>query len=85
MGQTWADDSTRVAHVVILTCFCFIALVAVVFRLWARKIQRSRLEMNDYLCIVGLVCSLFVAAIRKSANYDILGAYAGVISVHNAL
>ena len=55
MADCFACDSTRVMHVCVLSAFSFVALVSVIFRLWARKIQRLKLELNDYLCIVGLV------------------------------
>ena len=42
-------------HVAVLSVFSFLALVAVIFRLWGRKIQRNVWEANDYLVIVGLV------------------------------
>lgn len=51
----FSQDSTRVMHVAVLSVFSFLALVAVIFRLWARKIQRNKWETNDYLVIVGLV------------------------------
>ena len=56
MEQTpFSQDPTRVVHVAILSVFSFLALVAVILRLWARKIQRHKWEANDYLIIVGLV------------------------------
>ena len=55
MGDSFAADPTRVMHVAVLSVFCFFALVAVIFRLWARRVQRARWEVNDYLCIVALV------------------------------
>ena len=51
-------DSTRVVHVCVLSAFSFAALVSVVFRLCSRNIQKTRLELNDYLCIAGLVYTL---------------------------
>lgn len=51
----FSRDPTRVTHVVVLSVFSFLAVVAVIFRLWARKIQRNIWEVNDYLVIVGLV------------------------------
>ena len=44
-------------HVCVLSAFSFAALISVLFRLCARKIQMIRLELNDYLCIAGLVCT----------------------------
>lgn len=55
MSDAFAADQTRVAHVIVLSVFCFLALVAVIFRLWARRVQRARWALNDYLCVVGLV------------------------------
>ena len=52
----FSQDPTRVTHVVVLSVFSFLAIIAVIFRLWARKIQRNTWEANDYLVIVGLVC-----------------------------
>lgn len=54
----FSQDSTRVMHVVLLSVFSFLAVAAVLFRLWARKIQRNRWEANDYLVIVGLIWAL---------------------------
>lgn len=51
----FSQDPTRVMHVAVLSVFSFLALFAVIFRLWARKIQRNVWEANDYLVIVGLV------------------------------
>lgn len=53
----FGDDPTRVTHVIILSVFSVLALVAVIFRLWARKIQRHIWELSDYLIIVALVGS----------------------------
>lgn len=58
MADCFSCDSTRVMHVSVLLVFSFVAFVSVVFRLWARKIQRIRLELNDYICVVGLVFTL---------------------------
>ena len=58
MAQSVEQSSSRVTHVVVLSVFSFFALVAVIFRLWARKVQRSRLELNDYLCVTGLVSAV---------------------------
>ena len=51
----FSHDPTRVMHVVILSVFSFLALIAVIFRLWARKIQKKVWEANDHLIIFGLV------------------------------
>ena len=55
-------DSAKTMHVSVLSVFAFLALVSVIFRLWARRIKKIRLEMSDYLCFAG-----FVHAIPKSA------------------
>lgn len=55
MSDAFAADPARVSHVVVLSIFCLFAILAVVFRLWARKMQRARWELNDYLCVVALV------------------------------
>lgn len=47
----------RVMHVCVLSAFSFTALVSVISRLCARKIRKIELELDDYLCIVGLVRS----------------------------
>ena len=51
----FSQDPTRVMHVIILSVFSFVALISVIFRLWARKLQKNIWEANDYLVIVGLV------------------------------
>ena len=51
----FSQDPTRVMHVAVLSVFSFVALVAVVLRLWARKLNKNVWEANDYLVIVGLV------------------------------
>lgn len=48
-------DPSKATHVSVVTVFGFLALISVIFRLWARMIKRVRLELNDYLCIGGLV------------------------------
>lgn len=52
---SFTEDPTRIMHIIVLSIFSFLAVVAVVFRLWARKIQRNIWELSDYLVIVGLV------------------------------
>ena len=58
MADCLTCDSARVMHVCVLSAFSLAALVFVVFRLCARRIQKIKLELNDYLCIVGLVCCM---------------------------
>lgn len=44
-----------IMHIAVMSVFSFLAISAVVLRLWARKIKRNVWELNDYLIIVGLV------------------------------
>ena len=52
---SFSDDPTRVAHVAVIAVFSFLAVLAVILRLWARRIQRMHLDLSDYLIIVALV------------------------------
>lgn len=51
----FSQDPARVTHVAVLSVFSFVAVAAVVLRLWARKLSKNVWEANDYLVIVGLV------------------------------
>ena len=51
----FSQDPARVMHVVVISVFSFLALVAVIFRLWARAIPEPAWGTNDYLIVVGLV------------------------------
>ena len=51
----FSQDPTRIMHVAVLSVFSFIALLAVILRLWARKLSKNVWEANDYLIILGLV------------------------------
>lgn len=42
-------------HVSVVSVFAFLALVAFIFRVWARAIKKNRLELSDYLCFGSLV------------------------------
>lgn len=64
----FSQDPTRVSHVVVLALFSFLALLAVIFRLWARKIQRHAWETNDYLVIVGLIWALALSIFTMYSN-----------------
>lgn len=56
MGSNpFKDDGVIIMHVAVMSVFSFLAISAVVLRLWARKIKRNVWESNDYLIIVGLV------------------------------
>jgi hypothetical protein len=48
-------DSASIMHICVMSVFAFIAIVSVIMRLVARKIQRTRIELNDYLCVLALV------------------------------
>lgn len=48
-------DQSTIMHVSVISVSAFVALIFVVFRLWARMIKKVRVELNDYLCIGGLV------------------------------
>ena len=79
----FSQDPTRVTHVVVLSVFCFLAIVAVIFRLWARKIQQHVLEANDYLVIVGLVGAPQRGNIRRSTETNQIWALAlSVFTMH---
>lgn len=67
-STAFKDDPTRIAHVSVLSVFSFLALAAVIFRLWARKIQRKMWDLSDYLIIVGLVGSTFGVGIWSILN-----------------
>lgn len=49
------DDPTRVLHVALFSIFSFFAVLAVILRLWSRKVQRHAWDWSDYLIILGLV------------------------------
>lgn len=53
-------------NVSVISVFAFLALVSVILRLWARKIKTIGLELNDYLCIGGLVYGLVQISISES-------------------
>ncbi|MCJ1278210.1 hypothetical protein MMC21_006025 [Puttea exsequens] len=54
----YAQDADRVTHVAVLSLFGIFALIAVIIRFWARKIQHTRWQLEDYFCLAGLVLSL---------------------------
>lgn len=82
MADCFTRDTTRVMHVSVLSAFSFATLVSVILRLCARKIQRMELELNDYLCLVGLVCS---RPLKYSPNaHQTLDLYLRNDSLHNA-
>ena len=62
------DDPTRVMHVAVISVFSFFALLAVILRLWARKIQKNVWEVSDYLIVAGLVRSAQVEMKRLNSD-----------------
>lgn len=44
-----------VKHVTIISVFCGLASVAVILRVWARRIQKTSLDLSDHLIFFGLV------------------------------
>ena len=48
-----------IKHVTVISIFSALASVAVILRVWARRIQRMSLELNDYLIVFGLVRAAF--------------------------
>lgn len=57
MADCTTCESAKAMHVSVISVFAFLALVAVILRLWARMIKSIKFQLNDYLCIGGLVCS----------------------------
>lgn len=55
MGSEFKDNPTRVTNVIVLSVFTVLALVALILRLWARRIQRNSWDLSDYCIIVGTV------------------------------
>ncbi|KAF6220389.1 hypothetical protein HO133_003521 [Letharia lupina] len=58
MADCATCDPSKIMHVSVISVFAFLALMSLIFRLWARMIKRNRLEWNDYLCVGGLVFTL---------------------------
>ena len=50
---TEMEDST--IHFTLLVVFSCLAIIAVILRLWARKIQTKAFSISDYLIVLGLV------------------------------
>ena len=66
--QSFSDDSARVAHVVVVAVFSFFAILALILRLWARKIKRVALDLSDYLLVVGLVWTALERALGRRSD-----------------
>ena len=82
MADCFTCDSERVMRVCVMSTFSFAALVSVVLRLYARRVQTMKLELNDYLSIVGLVC---FRPLKGSPNADrILGLNLSINGLRNA-
>ena len=45
-----------------------IATAAVVLRLWARSVQKLKLQADDYLVVIALVSQLFMFSLRFSCT-----------------
>ena len=82
MAGCFSCDPVRVMHVCVLSVFSFAALVFVVLRLFARKIQMIRWELNDYLCIAGLVCPRLCKGQFDADGTQ--GLYIRINGLHNA-
>lgn len=88
MSGSSAADPEAVTRVAVLSVFCFIALLAVIFRLWARRIQRARWGLNDYLCLVGLVIDARCALCTTSptgadSNDQIFALITSIFAIHS--
>ncbi|KAM0798472.1 hypothetical protein BDR22DRAFT_891266 [Usnea florida] len=53
---------------VLLFVVSTVAAMVVALRFWARKIQKSCFELNDYLVVLALACAL-VNVISYSGNF----------------
>ena len=53
-----------IKHVTIIAVFSSLASVAVVLRVWARRIQNIPLALNDYLIVLALVRAPLMKAVR---------------------
>lgn len=50
-----------VKHVVLISLFSGLASVAVILRVWARRIQKASLDLSDFLIFFGLVRAALTA------------------------
>lgn len=57
-GQILSIEKVSYIENVLLIVFSIIATLAVALRLWARRIQKARFQLNDYLIVLGLVGKL---------------------------
>ena len=55
MADCTSCDSSKVMHISVVSVFAFCALISVIFRFWARMIKSVKFQLNDYLCLGGLV------------------------------
>ncbi|CAF9935153.1 hypothetical protein IMSHALPRED_010126 [Imshaugia aleurites] len=56
-------DPSKIMHVSVVSVTAFLALISVIFRIWARMIKTMRFELNDYLCVGGLVFTLTLSVL----------------------
>ena len=47
----------QLAHAITLIVVSIFAMIAVILRLWSRRMKKQALMLNDYLIILGLVSS----------------------------
>lgn len=55
MLQPLPSNPTGIAVLAVSSVGIFVALVAVGFRIWARRLKKKRLNLGDYLIIVAWV------------------------------
>lgn len=59
------SESKTVGNDAAVIVLMSIATAAVAARLWARYIQRIRLQADDYLVVVALVCALLTPLLQS--------------------
>ena len=70
-------------HISVVSVFAFLALIAVIFRFWARMIKSLKFQLDDYLCVVGLVpSSLRTTYTIQLTWYQIFGLASTITAVH---
>ena len=55
MTALLSENTTGARLIVILTIFVFLDILTVGLRLWARRIKKKKLALNDWAIIAGLV------------------------------
>lgn len=61
-------SSYSVEHVSILSVFMLLSIIALALRFWARRIQKSSLELNDYIIVIGSVSSYMLRNLSWSPD-----------------